>query len=83
MRRCDVLFGLEMVHYLFEHGVRVSGCAVDGIEFVAVEAAGIYLFQVVGVWAVEILQIQKGSVYEVRGMRTCRSRRRTDGRNLP
>ena len=56
---------------------------MDGIEFVAVEAAGIYLFQVVGVWAVEILQIQKGSVYEVRGMRTCLSRRRTDGRNLP
>ena len=34
-RALDVLFGLEVVYQTFEHGVRVSGCEVDGIEFVA------------------------------------------------
>jgi hypothetical protein len=64
-RTLDVFFGLQMVYEPFEHGVRVCGCAVGGIQFVAGETTGIFLFQVVGVWAMKILQIQKRSVNEV------------------
>lgn len=47
-RTLDVFFCLQVVYEPFEHGVRLSACELDGTEFVAGKAAGIFLFQLVG-----------------------------------